>query len=55
MNEWYKNQKKTTSDLRKLRQERIDKANPGRTELTKEEQQKLEKLDAIAEILRRGD
>jgi hypothetical protein len=33
----------------------IDKANPRRKELTKEEQQKLQKLTDIAETLRRGE
>ena len=43
MSEWLDNQKKSSSDFHKLLQERIDKANPRRTKLTKEEQQKLDK------------
>ena len=35
---------KPSGDFRKLLQERIDKANPCRTELTKEEQKRLGKL-----------
>ena len=31
MSEWYNNQKKPSSDFRKLLQERIEKANPRRT------------------------
>ena len=43
MSEWYDSQKKPSGYFRKLLQERIDKANPRRTELTKEEQQRLDK------------
>ena len=49
MSEWYDNQKKPSSNLRKLLQERIDKANP-RRKLTSEEEKRHSKLEAIARI-----
>ena len=49
MSEWYDNQKKPSSNLRKLLQERIDKANP-RRKLTSEEEKCHSKLEAIARI-----
>jgi hypothetical protein len=55
MSEWYHSQKKPSSDFRKLLQKRIDKANPRRAELTKEEQQKLDKLNGIFDTLKRGE
>jgi len=55
MSERLDSQKKPNSDFRKLLQESIEKANPRRTELTKDEQQKLEKLTAISETLGRGE
>jgi hypothetical protein len=55
MSEWYHSQKKPSSDVRKLLQKRIDKANPRRAELTKEEQQKLDKLNGIFDTLKRGE
>ena len=48
MGEWYDNQTQSSSDFRKLLQERIEKANP-RRELTDEETMFLNKLEAIAE------
>ena len=54
MAEWHDSQKKTTSDFRKLLQERIEKANP-RRELTAEETKRLSKLEAIAAKLKRGE
>ena len=54
MSEWYDNQKKPTSNFRKLLQERIDKANP-RRELNAEKATRLEKLEAIAKKLKRGE
>ena len=54
MSEWFDSQKKTISDLQKLLQERIDKANP-RRKLSTEETKRLAKLEAIAEKLRRGE
>jgi len=54
MDEWYDNQKKSSSNFRKLLNERIEKANP-RRELTAEETKRLAKLEAIAEKLKRGE
>jgi len=54
MGEWYDNQTQSSSDFRKLLQERIEKANP-RRELTAEETMFLNKLEAIAEKLKRGE
>ena len=54
MSEWYANQKKQSSNFRKLLQERIEKANP-RRELTTEETKRLNKLEAIADKLKRGE
>jgi len=53
MSEWYDSQKKPSSDFRRLLQERLDKANPRRKLLTKEEATKLAKLDSIAAKLKR--
>ena len=53
MIEWYNSQKKPSSELRKLLQERIDKANQ-RHELLAEEEKRLFKLEAIATKLKRG-
>ena len=52
MSEWFDNQKKPKSNLRKLLQERIEKANPRRN-LTAEEAKRLAKLEGIADKLRR--
>ena len=54
MSEWYDNQKKPNSNLRKLLQEQIEKANP-RHELTAEEARRMAKLQAIADKLKRGE
>ena len=54
MSEWLDNQKKPSSNFRQLLQERIDKANP-RRELTTEENKRLNKLEAIADKLKRGE
>ena len=54
MGEWYDNQTQSSSDFRKLLQERIEKANP-RRELTAEETMCLNKLEAIAEKLKRQE
>lgn len=54
MSEWYDNQKKPSSNFRKLLQERIAKANPRRT-LTAEEHRRLSKIEAIAAKLKRGE
>ena len=54
MSEWYDNQKKPSSNLRKLLQEQIDKASP-RRKLTSEEEKRHCKLEAIADKLKRGE
>jgi len=54
MSEWYDNQKKSSSNIRKLLQERIEKVNP-RRKLTTEEIKRLNKLEAIADKLKRGE
>ena len=54
MSEWLDNQSKSSSNFRKLLQERIEKANP-RRELTTEETKRLNKLEAIANKLKRGE
>ena len=54
MSEWYDSQKQSSSYFRKLLQERIYKANP-RRELTSEETKRLNKLEGIAEKLKRGE
>ena len=54
MSEWYDNQKKSSSNLRKLLHEKIVKANP-RRKLTTEETKRLSKLEAIANKLKRGE
>lgn len=55
MSEWYNSQKKPNSDFRKLLQERFEQANPRRTDLTKQEQTRLAKLEAIVAKLKRGE
>ena len=54
MSEWYDNQKQSSSNFRKLLQERFDKANP-RRELTAEEDKRLSKLENIADKLKCGE
>jgi len=54
MSEWFDSQKKPNSNLRKLLQERIEKANP-RRKLTVEEAKRLAKLETIADKLKRGE
>ena len=54
MSEWYDNQKKPSSNFRKLLQERLGKINP-RRKLAKDEAIKLAKLEGIAEKLKRGE
>ena len=46
--------KMSTSSIRQLLQERIEKANP-RRKLTAEETKRLSKLEAIADKLKRGE
>ena len=54
MSEWINNQKKSCSNFRKLLQERIEKVSPRRN-LTAEEVKRLNKLQAIADKLKRGE
>ena len=54
MSEWHDSQRKPNSNLRKLLQERTEKANPRRN-LTAEEAKRLAKLEAIAAKLKRGE
>ena len=54
MSEWFDSQKKTNGDFRKLLQKRIEQANPRRN-LTAEEVKRLNKLQAIADKLKRGE
>ena len=54
MSEWFDNQKQSSTNFRKLLQERIEKASP-RRELTAEEAKRLAKLEAIADKLKRGE
>ena len=54
MSEWLDNQKKPIYSTHELLQERIEKANP-RRELTTEESKRLNKLEAIADELKRGE
>jgi len=54
MSEWLDNQKKPNGNLHKLLQERIEKSNPRRN-LTAEEAKRLNKLEVIADKLKRGE
>ena len=54
MSEWYDSQKKPSGNLRKLLQERMEKAIP-RRKLTAEETKCLNKLEAIAAKLKREE
>ena len=54
MSEWLDNQKKPSSNLCQLLQERMDNSNPRRN-LTAIEAKRLTKLEAIADKLRRGE
>ena len=54
MSEWFDNQKRTSSNFRKLPQERIENANP-RRELTAEENKRRNKLEGIAAKRKRGE
>ena len=54
MSEWFDNQKKPSDNFRELLRERVDEANP-RRELTAEETKSLNKLEAIAAKLKRGE
>ena len=54
MSEWCDNPKQSSSNFRKLLQERIEQANP-RRKLTTEEAKRLNKLKTIADKLKRGE
>lgn len=54
MSESFDSLKKTNSDFQKLLSERIKKANP-RRQLTAEETKHLDKLEVLAEKLKRGE
>jgi tetratricopeptide (TPR) repeat protein len=54
VSEWLDNQKKSSSSIRQLLQEASEKSNP-RRELTAEESKRLNKLEAIADKLKRGE
>ena len=54
MSGWRENQKKPSSNFRKLLQEHFDKSNP-RRKLTNEETKRLSKLEGIADKLKRGE
>ena len=54
MSEWFDSQKKSISNIRKLLEGPIDKANQ-RRELTTEETKRLAKLEGIADKLKRGE
>ena len=55
MSMWYDSQKKPKGDFRKLLQECIEKANICRTELTKDEEKRQEKLEDVDARLKRGE
>ena len=54
MSEWLDIQKQSSSNFHQLLQERIEKANP-RRKLTAAESKRLNKLEAIADKLKRGE
>tara|TARA_A100001035_G_scaffold243434_1_gene210468 strand:+ start:466 stop:774 length:309 start_codon:yes stop_codon:yes gene_type:complete len=54
MSAWLYNQKQSSSNIRNLPQERIEKNNP-RRELTAEENKRLNKLETIADKLKREE
>jgi len=54
MSEWLDNQKKLRRNFRKSLKERIEKVNP-RRKLTTEENKRLNKLEGIADRLKRGE
>jgi hypothetical protein len=54
MSYWFDSQKKPSSKLYELLQERIEKANP-RRKLIAKEAKRLAKLETIANKLKRGD
>lgn len=54
MSEWLDNKKESCSNFRKLLHERIKKVNPRRN-LTADETKRLNKLESIADKLKRGE
>jgi len=54
MSEWIDSQKKPSSNFRQLLQERIEISNP-RRKLSAEEAKRLNKLEAIADKLKREE
>ena len=54
MSEWLDNQKQSSSNIRKLLEERIAKENP-RRKLTADETKRLTKLEVIADQLKHGE
>jgi len=54
MSEWYDSQKKPNGNFRELLQQRIEEVNP-RRKLTGEEVKRINKLESIAEKLKRGE
>ena len=54
MSQWLDSQKESCSNFRQLLQERIEKSNP-RRKLTAEEAKHLNKLEGIANKLKRGE
>jgi hypothetical protein len=54
VSEWLDNQKQSSCNFRQLLQERIEKANP-RRQLTAEETKRLNKLETMADKLKRGE
>ena len=54
MSEWYDSQQKPSSNIRKLLQQKIEKAS-ARRELTNEETKRFAKLETIADKLKRGE
>ena len=54
MSEWLDSQKKSSGNFRKLLKERIEKANL-RSELTTDDTKRLNKLEGIADKLKRGE
>ena len=54
MSEWLDNQKQSSCNFRQLLQERIEKANR-RRQLTAEETKRLNKLETMADKLKRGE
>jgi len=54
MSEWYDSRKKPSGNFRQMLRERIEDANP-RRKLSSEEAKRLNKLEAIADKLKRGE